>query len=152
MKSFFAKFWALSWVLRLIIVGALAVVLVMLTQWGRDKVFNVRSWFFDRQQNAKTERELQLEKTSEEAIKRAEKAEALGEEALRQGAEKDAQIAALEGLIAEKGGQILSEQKRLDNELAKIKADAGSCGQIVNPDDHYKCVCGKLARAGIPCS
>lgn len=152
MKLLFQRFWALSWLLKLAIIGGVLILLLLLTSWGRDKIFNIRSWFFDREQAAATEREKKLAKTSEEAIKAAQKWEAIGTEAIRQGAEKDAKIAALENLIEAKGGQILSEQKRLENELAKIKADQGSCSQSVNPDEHYKCVCAKLARAGLPCA
>lgn len=151
MKSLLQRFWALSWLLKLAIIGGVLILILLLTSWGRDKVFNARSWFFDRQQNAKTERELQLEKTSEEAIKRAEKAEALGEEALRQGAEKDAKIAALEGLIDAKGGAIAKEADRLEKELEQIHKQDGTCAQIADEKARVACVCAKLKAKGFDC-
>lgn len=151
MKSLLQRFWALSWLPKLLIIGAALFILLMLTQWGRDKVFNVRSWFFDKQQNAKTERELQLEKTSEEAIKRAEKAEAIGEQNLQRAVEAEAKEKALLALIDERGGAIEREADRLEKELEQIHKQDGTCAQIADEKARVACLCAKLKAKGFDC-
>lgn len=151
MKSLFAKFWALPWLIRILIIGAALLILLMLTQWGRDKVFNVRSWFFDRGQAAQTEKELKLEKERDAAIQRAQALEAEGAAAIRQGQEKDIKIAALEGLIDAKGGAIEKEADRLEKELEQIHKQDGTCAQITDEKARVACLCAKLKAKGFNC-
>lgn len=146
------RFWLLPWLWRIAIIAGVLILILLLTSWGRDKIFNVRSWFFDREQAAATEREKKLEGERDEAIKRAQLLEAEGLANKKLAADKEAEAAALRGLIQERGGKIEAEQKRLDDELEKIKKDAGSCGAISDPGARLSCVCAKLARAGLPCA
>lgn len=148
------KLWfkALSPLVKWIIAGAVVLLLIILFVYGKDKIFNVRSWLFDREQAAATEREKKLETERDAAIQRAQLLEAEGIANKKLAADKEAEAAALRGLIQERGGKIEAEQKRLDDELEKIKKDAGSCGAISDPGARLSCVCAKLARAGLPCA
>lgn len=137
--------------IRLLVIGGVLIILALATSWGRDKVFNIRSWLFDRSQAAKTEKELALEKKSDEAIKRAEKAEAIGTEAIKRAEQAETEKKALQALIDEKGGQIAKEADRLEKELDKIHAQDGTCAQLTDKAKQIQCVCEKLKAKGFEC-
>lgn len=151
MKALWIRLWALPVIVRLIIAGVVLFLLLMLTSFGRDKLFNFRSWLFDRSQAAKTEKELALEKKSDEAIKRAEKAEAIGAEAIKRAEEAEAQRSALQALIDDKGGQIAREAGRLDTELKKIHEQDGTCAALPDEKQRIACLCAKLKAKGFDC-
>lgn len=148
MKSLLQRFWALSWVLRLVIVGVLAVLLVLLFVWGKDGISNWnekrKQAQYDAKQKASDAEIAKLKQANEQLITENKEATAKAEMKTQESDLLKLELAKYGKAAKDAVSKQTEAMKNYEEDKARINLDA-------TPFQRCSDFCRERAGIGYPC-